>query len=76
MITDPQTELAGLEASATLYVRMWYREMPNDPGPVPWVAAKVRRLRELRGLEADAPVSIVVPRARGVVSVPLVESES
>ena len=68
-----QVELSGLEASATLMVRCWYRDVPEDPGPVPWVPEKIQRMRELRNLPDNATVSIVVPRKKGVVAVPLTE---
>lgn len=68
-----KAELAGLEASAMLYVRgLSVRGVEHIPSPVEWTAWKVARMRKLQG---GGPVSVFVPKKlSGGVSVLLVEA--
>ena len=65
-----------LEADVLMYLRCWFLSgVPAATGPVPVSRETLAALRRERGLADDAPVALVVPRARGVLSVPLVEAK-
>lgn len=56
-----KAELAGLEASACLYLKGLSVHVACIPSPVEWTAASVRRMRELQG---GGVVSVFVPGDR------------